>query len=165
MRYLKTCLPVFIWMAVIFFASTDIGSLRNTSRIVGPIVRWFKPAATESDIKLVQAIARKTGHVTEYAILAVLLWRAHRGLRGSFREWRWKEFFGIVALCSLYACTDEFHQRFVASRMSSPEDVLIDTAGACLGLLAVFSVGRYRKIWNSTAESESLPAGSSPQSS
>src|SRR3954468_16085167 len=165
MRPLKIFLPVVIWMAVIFLASTDIGSFHNTSRIIGPIVRWFRPNATDSDIKLVQTIVRKTGHLTEYAILAILIWRARRRFRGRPSEWSWKESAAIIAFCSFYAATDEFHQRFVASRMPSAEDVLIDTIGAFLGLLLLFAIGRRRKLRSSTQNSEPLPVGSSPQSS
>jgi len=154
-----------IWMAVIFCASTDIGSSQHTSRIIGPLIRWFKPNATEDEIKLAQAIVRKSGHLTEYAILAMLIWRARRLLRGTFREWLWREFAVIVAFCSFYAATDEFHQRFVASRMSSPEDVLIDTVGAALGLILLYAIGRRRKVWVNLASSERFAARSSPQSS
>ena len=34
-----------------------------------------------------------------------------------------------------YAATDEFHQRFVHGRHSSPVDVAIDAVGLALGML------------------------------
>ena len=37
-----------------------------------------------------------------------------------------------VALASLYAVTDEFHQSFVPGRMCDPADWLTDTLGGCI---------------------------------
>jgi len=40
-------------------------------------------------------------------------------------------------LSFLYACSDEFHQTFVPGRAGQFKDVLIDTAGALIGLIVV----------------------------
>lgn len=40
-----------------------------------------------------------------------------------------------VAICVLFAATDEFHQTFVSGRNGQIIDVLIDTAGAIVGML------------------------------
>ena len=45
---------------------------------------------------------------------------------------------------SFYAATDEFHQLFVAGRSGQIKDVLIDTIGACIGLLVLYFMF---KIW------------------
>jgi hypothetical protein len=63
-------------MVFIFFASTDIMSGERTSRFIGPFLRWLKPDISDERIKQVQFIVRKGGHLTEYAILCALLWRA-----------------------------------------------------------------------------------------
>ena len=39
--------------------------------------------------------------------------------------------------CMGFACTDEFHQSFVAGRGPSKKDVLIDSTGVFIGILAV----------------------------
>jgi VanZ family protein len=95
-------LPVLVWAALIF-AVSSIPSLNSG------LGTW--------DFAL-----RKGAHMTEYAILAVLLWRA------VGRE------APALALASAYAVTDEFHQTFVAGRHGSPIDWAIDTAGALIGL-------------------------------
>lgn len=64
-----------------FGISTDAGSSRRTSRIIGPILRWFHPGVTDETISRVQLVVRKGAHFTEYAILALLSWRALRGSR------------------------------------------------------------------------------------
>jgi len=51
--------------------------------------------------------------------------------------------FGPVLLgCALFAASDEFHQTFVKSRTPSVGDVLLDIAGATVGLLIVASFAR-----------------------
>src|SRR5207253_11387164 len=81
------------------------------------------------------------GHLTEYAVLAMLLWRA---LRSSTR-WQIKMsilrlrsgqvlFLTLLLACGLFAASDEFHQSFVPSRTASPNDVMIDICGTLIGL-------------------------------
>ena len=49
-----------------------------------------------------------------------------------------------VALCALYAVSDEFHQRFVPGRSAAVRDVLIDTLASLVGVAALFALV---KIW------------------
>ena len=78
----------------------------------------------------IERFVRKGAHMTEYAILAILLfvwisrWQTPR-LRMACMA---------AALAVLYACSDEFHQLFVAGRAGKVSDVLIDSAGAVAGL-------------------------------
>jgi len=123
-------------MTLIFGASTDLLSSSHTSRFIGPVLRWMVPGISEHSIKNVQLAVRKAGHVTEFAVLALLLYRAtRRTLNCCPESWcspgaRWA-FVGAL----LYAASDEWHQSFVPSRGSSIHDVLIDAGGALLGLV------------------------------
>jgi VanZ family protein len=103
-------LPVVAWAAVIF-AISSIPSLNSG------LGTW-------------DFVLRKCAHMTEYAILAVLVWRAC----GSYR---WA--FGLAVA---YACTDEFHQTFVHGRHGSPIDVAIDAVGAAIGLVVLTKLER-----------------------
>ena len=77
---------------------------------------------------------RKCAHVAEYAILALLLWRALRS--GPALRTKMSIVFGAVLLaCVVFAVSDEFHQSFVKSRTPTVRDVLLDGAGALFGLL------------------------------
>ena len=135
-------------MGVIFFASTGVGTSDNTSRIIGPFLRWLNPDVSDDTIWLVQLIVRKCAHLTEYAILAVLVWFARRKVAGSFRTWSWREVFTfILPFVFLYAVSDELHQTFVPGRQGSPIDVMIDTVGGFLGMVAIWLLGRWRKFW------------------
>jgi VanZ family protein len=142
--FLKYWLPVLIWLGVIFVGSTDLMSAEHTSRIIGPILRWFNPDISAETVMQVQFFVRKAGHVTEYAILAMFLWRALRS--GS----RWKMKMSILFLsawfgCAIFAASDEFHQSFVPSRTASPGDVAIDIFGALIGLTICVAVAS-RKV-------------------
>jgi VanZ family protein len=142
--FLKYWLPVLIWLAIIFVGSTDLMSAEHTSRIIGPILRWFKPDVSAETIARLQFFVRKAGHVSEYAVLAALLWR---GLRyGTRRERRMSILFaGAWFACAMFAASDEFHQSFVPSRTASPTDVMIDAFGALIALTICVAVAR-RKV-------------------
>ena len=138
-------LPVLLWMGVIFSASSDSHSAAHSSRIIAPVVRWLWPDLSEEGVYGVVLLVRKCGHVAEYALLALLLWR---GLHGrAKRPWRWSEAGLALGLTALYAASDEFHQTFVPSRQGSPWDVLLDTSSAALALLCLWGIGRWRKWW------------------
>ena len=123
-------------MSLIFGASTGIMSSDRTSRYIGPFLRWFHPDISEASVKRIQQVIRKCGHVTEYALLALLLYRAvRRTLERSPANWCRRSAAWALGLAFLYAASDEWHQSFVPSRGSSFHDVLIDTAGAALGLV------------------------------
>jgi VanZ family protein len=95
--------PVVIWAALIFALS----SVPSLSTGLGT---W-------------DTILRKGAHLTEYAILGMLLMRAiGRELPAL-----------LVGLA--YAVTDEIHQHFVRGRHASPFDVAFDATGLAIGLL------------------------------
>jgi len=136
MLFKKYWLPVLLWMGVIFVMSTDLGGAEHTSRIIEPILRWLNPQVTAETIERVHFLVRKGGHLTEYAVLALLVRRAFFQTRtdGGGNGAR------ILALTLLvtaaYAATDEFHQSFVPGRTAAVGDVLIDTSGGLIALTA-----------------------------
>src|SRR6516165_12710507 len=126
--------PVIAWMALIFLGSTDALSAEHTSRIISPILWWLNPEVPAETIALVQFLLRKGGHITEYAILAMLLLRASRA--GAGLTMKVPIAFAVTLLgCAIFAASDEFHQGFVPSRTSSLHDVMIDICGALIGLI------------------------------
>lgn len=134
-------MPVIIWMTLIFIGSTDVLSAEHTSRFLVPFLRWLDPQISWAMLYSIQTIVRKLGHVTEYAILAILLWRALAGA-----NWKWSTLFTISLIaCGVFATSDEFHQSFVPSRTPSAHDVMIDVAGALLGLAICIALGS-RKV-------------------
>lgn len=126
--FIKYWLPVLLWMVFIFIGSTDLMSAEQTSRFIGPFLRWFAPDISPETIASIQLFVRKFAHLTEYAILSALLLRALRQHLLAARS-------VAFVLAALYAVVDEFHQSFVPSRTGSPWDVVTDSIGALLGLV------------------------------
>jgi VanZ family protein len=136
------------WMALIFYGSTDLLSQNRTLRILGPLLRWLKPEITPEEIHAVQVFVRKSGHVTEFAVLAVLVWWALRKASGRFRDgWNLPAVALAWGITTAYAVTDEVHQAFVPTRTGDVVDVLIDSVGAAFGLWLAWAVGRCRNRW------------------
>jgi VanZ family protein len=127
-------LPVVIWMLVIFSASTGAGTPQHTSRFLRPFLQIFKPDLTDEQFDKIHYAIRKTGHFTEYAILALLLWRALRTERGFAKFIPAAQFIAVLLLCAFYATTDELHQKYVKGREASVHDVILDSCGAAFGL-------------------------------
>jgi VanZ family protein len=145
---LKYWFPTLIWMAIIFSGSSDSGSFQHSSRIIAPLVRWLFPHLSEEAVHAIVVFVRKCAHLTEYAVLALLFWRALRR-EPSPREtsWRWSKAGLALILVALYAASDEIHQSFVPSREASVWDVLLDTTGAAISLLCLWGIGKWRRRW------------------
>jgi VanZ family protein len=144
--FFKYWLPVALWMALIFSASSDALSSRRTSRIIGPFLRWLILGVSDATVYRVQYTVRKAAHMGEYAVLAVLVWRAARQpRRDEDCPWDWKPAGLALGVSVLYAVTDEWHQMFVPSREGRFGDVIFDAAGAALGLLAARAWHRWRR--------------------
>lgn len=93
----------------------------------------------------IEGYVRKAAHMTEYAILAVLLYIWLGKWQFTIR----KRMLLAIAATALYAASDEFHQLFVAGRSGRLTDVLIDSAGAILGVLIFAGVKRCISfLWN-----------------
>ena len=144
--FVKSWLPVLIWMAVIFSFSTDSHSYQHSSRILEPLLRWLFPHLSASGAEAANHVFRKCCHVGEYAILGLLVFRALGMSRNPLPSWSWPRMLGTVLIVFLYASTDEFHQRFVPTRTPMVSDVFIDTAGAMLGLLALWLFQHWRVL-------------------
>jgi VanZ family protein len=130
-------MPAIVWMALIFLGSTDMLSAEHTSRFLVPFLRWLDPQISIAALAAIQLGIRKLAHLTEYAVLAMLLWRALRN--GTRWQMKMSILFLVAALgCAIFAATDEFHQSFVPSRTSSPADAMIDICGALIGLAICF---------------------------
>lgn len=123
--------PVVVWAGAIFFFSTGVMAASNTSRIIGPLMKWLFPSISDAALLNVHFAVRKAAHLTEYALLAFLVARA---FAGSGREWLRRYWFAwAVGLVAVYSLVDEFHQSFVATRTGSIYDSMIDTAGGLVG--------------------------------
>jgi VanZ family protein len=145
-KFFKYWLPVLVWMILIFSASADAGSSQRSSRLIRPILLWLFPSMPDDVVFGIVLVVRKCAHLGEYAILAILLWRAIRQpVKGDPRPWSWREAWWSVLIVAFYAATDEMHQRFVPNREATVRDVLIDTTGGLFGVLFLWVVVRWCK--------------------
>lgn len=147
-KFLIYWLPPLGWMGLIFSASADTQSFRRSAGLFYPLMHWLFPGLSADTIEGIHFVFRKCGHLTEFAILALLFWRAIRQpKRGDARPWRWDEAGLALALVLVYAATDELHQVFVPLRTGMVSDVFVDVAGGAIGLLLLNLFGRVFKLW------------------
>jgi VanZ family protein len=151
--FLNYWLPLLLWLGVIFVGSTDLMSAEHTSRFIIPFLQWLKPDISPATLASIHFVVRKCAHVSEYAVLGLLLLRAAIRMTNQNRSMS-VLYVSVWIACLFVAITDEFHQTFVISRGASVRDIMIDSAGAILGLLigAVFAMSRSTKL-------EKKPAG------
>ena len=110
-------------------------------------MHWLFPQMLQANVEAVHHVFRKCCHLTEYAVLALLIWRALHRVPNNLPEWSWPKVGGTILVVFLYASSDEFHQSFVPNRTPLVSDVFIDTAGGVLGLLGLWLTRKiyYRK--------------------
>jgi VanZ family protein len=126
----KRWLPVVVWAMVISLFSTEYFAAHHTDSYIFPMFKLLLPSLSVKTIEKLSFGLRKMAHLTEYAILGILAWRA------ADDERRLSPRVAVLVLlgCAAYASFDEWHQTFVPGRIGSPIDVTIDTIGASLGL-------------------------------
>ena len=141
-----------LWMIVIFILSGQnkeesgaiSGGMRNRVLDIGG---WFLHLNIDEEALAqlaitVERIIRKSAHMTEFAILAVLLYI----WIGRWQLTRMRRFWIAAGLTAFYACTDEFHQLFVPGRAGLLSDVLIDSLSAVLGLVVFLLLQKF-VVW------------------
>ncbi|MFN2615688.1 MAG: VanZ family protein [Thermoleophilaceae bacterium] len=90
-----------------------------------------------SGLGLADLVGRKLVHCLEYALLAFLWWRPLRTRIPARRA-----ALAALALASVYAATDEWHQSYVEGRHGTPIDWALDSAGAALAAWRLSSSSR-----------------------
>ncbi len=144
-------------MAVIGLASTDALAAEETSRFIGPLLRWLLPGAGPATIELLHGTIRKLGHVTEFGVLA-LFW--YRAFAWGSPGWSRSAAAGALAATLFCAGLDEAHQLFVPKRTGSLVDVGIDALGGG----GVLGIGWLRSGWqrNGPRARSTVPRRPSP---
>lgn len=132
--------PLFLWVGVIFFLSSDHGSMAETSRFIRPLLQCLFPSANEATLQIYHGYIRKAAHFTEYAVLALFVFRAAASVTGGVIL----RFIIPLTVVISVACIDEFNQSFEPSRTSSARDILLDIAGGVVMLVCIWLVSRRR---------------------
>jgi VanZ family protein len=105
-------IPTLIWMILIFSFSAH-------------------PSLQASQINWQDFFIKKTAHVVEYCILAMLF---DYSLRHTTHFSRLKRLIFTLTFIAFYALSDEFHQRFTPGREPRVRDVVIDILGGSIGI-------------------------------
>jgi VanZ family protein len=132
-------LAVALCIALILLFSGEDFAAGNTSRFLGPIMRWLFPQLSADALYRVHVLVRKTAHVTEYALLGLLVFRA---LRLSLAVSLPRVALLGLALVLCVAATDELRQSFLPSRTGALTDVGLDVLGGILGLGVIVAAHR-----------------------
>lgn len=124
-----------VMMVMIFWFSADTGEESSAksdgiAEYIWEIADYFHIdiEAGEKLYSTVTFLIRKAAHMTEYAILAVLIFMGiYLDIR-KLPKWYW-----VIAIGIFYAATDELHQLFVPGRSGQLLDVCIDSVGVVMG--------------------------------
>jgi len=142
------------------------GIVAHNSRLL--ICYWIPPILLMSLIFYLSSLSglpdfeefdfamKKLAHLTVYAVLYLLLFRAFYSTTLHAARPLFNSHLAAVVIAVLYAISDEIHQYFVPFRTATIRDVLIDTAGVLLMYLIVRRRPRlFRRI---LAQPATLPA-------
>jgi hypothetical protein len=138
-------------MSLIFVGSADSKSDTHSFRLIEPLLHWLFPHMSQDHVEAIHHVIRKCGHLTEYGILGLLVscsgapsaslfvatGAPGAGARPSPPSW------------SSFSTppTDEFHQIFVPTRTPLVSDVFIDTSDAIIGMIVLWSLGKWNRWW------------------
>lgn len=127
-----------IWMFFIFMSSNqkaEQSTDKSHSFIMNTIVNIYKVFDGNASDEKIESIVenldypvRKLAHFTEYFILGILIFF-------TLRTYSIKNIYIMIALCFVYACSDEFHQLFILGRDGNLIDVTIDSIGSTFAIL------------------------------
>ena len=139
-RKLLAWLPTLCWLVVLACFSTDVFSADHTGRTLMRIIHWLYGPISDPQFQFIHFLVRKSAHFFSYGLLSLLAFFSWRATLPDVRPWlaKWS---GLALLLTLAAgSSDELHQRFVASRTSSPWDVLLDMTGAVFFQLLLMAI-------------------------
>ena len=130
-----------VWMCMIFVFSAqdkeESGAVSEsfTYHMVSSTRTFFHLDLSDARVKeiadIIEGLVRKAAHMAEYGVLSVLLyiwigqWEMGFLRRGGT----------AFLAAAVYGATDEIHQLFVVGRAGRFSDVMIDSAGALLGVM------------------------------
>lgn len=150
--YKKTVVlfAILIWMGIIFCFSAQPATESQAmsdgfiNKLLNIFISDFEKFDLSEKTAVVESLSfyiRKIAHAMIYFVLSCLI-----RLYFHYVDCKvWQKNLFTVLLCFLYAVFDEIHQYFVPGRSCELRDVLIDSAGAIVGILFLLLIA---KIFN-----------------
>ena len=149
---------VALWAMVIWVLGGDQFSLSETSHTFSPWIKWlFGDLDYRTRIKIFLAI-RKFAHFFEYAVLALLTFRA--ALLAAPKNQLVTAAWVAVFLVATLATADEARQALSTTRSGSPYDVLIDITGGSIAVIGLLLISRRMRPGHS--RDDALASGTLP---
>ncbi|MBU5676536.1 VanZ family protein [Alkaliphilus sp. MSJ-5] len=122
------------WLVLIFYLSAQPVHQSNglSKKVTEVIIEKVEIIAPYSNFNIsrMNHLVRKNAHFFAYLILGILVMNVLRRSGMKINK-------GVIlslSFCILYAMSDEFHQLFVPGRGAQVKDVLLDSAGAVVGI-------------------------------
>ena len=140
---------VIFWMILIFNLSSQVAQQSNqlSTGIAEIIVKTVERIIPQADLDIYKLnnLVRKSTHFFLYLVFGPLVVNALRrsGVYG------YRSIVLVLLICVLYAISDEVHQLFVPDRGGEVKDIIIDSAGATVGIglyLLASNVDKLRRI-------------------
>ncbi len=150
-RIVMAWLWVLAWGALIWTLGGDAFSLTETNHTIIPWLDWLTGDLDYRTRYQIYVGIRKSAHFIEYAILALLTFRASlmAANRKPLITAGWVALFIVTSL----ATADEARQAFSPVRTGSPYDVLIDITGGLITVLGLIIISRRLRPPNSVETS------------
>jgi len=128
------------WAVLVFYLSTERFGSDFSQALVAQALLLLHISVSPRTFHILDTLLRKSAHITEYGILAFLVYGSF-GEQQPFR-WRLRQAIWCIGLVGLYSLTDELHQRYVPGRHGSLVDCGIDIVGATIAVVMIFEARR-----------------------
>lgn len=144
-KRILSAIPAVVFMIIIFIYSSKTAVQSSASSdpiaefllsIYESVFGRFPQDQLPEKLNMFSTLVRKTAHLCEYALLAVLV-SFHLYVSGLSKK---KMIITSISICAFYACTDEFHQYFVEGRACRFTDICIDTIGSVIGTFSFLMI-------------------------
>jgi VanZ family protein len=126
------------WAALIFYLSTQSFAPEFSQGFLASTLHFLHLRVSPRTFDFLHALLRKSAHLTEYAIFALLLY-CPPGEKSQML-WRPRRALTCILVAATYSLTDEFHQLYVPGRHASLLDCGLDTIGASLAMLVPYTL-------------------------
>ena len=142
---------VLSWMLLIFSLSAQPAeqSRQLSGGITDTVIETVEKVVPNITINrdTLSHLIRKNAHFFAYFILGILVTNA---LYQTTKIQSKRQIMLAFIICVLYAISDEVHQLFVPGRSGEVRDVLIDSAGASVGIFMyhVFKIAAFKSRRN-----------------
>jgi VanZ family protein len=135
-------LPAIAVGILISLFSTHYFSSEQTARVILPILRGLFPFAGQRALYLMHIGIRKLAHITEFGVFSITVFY---GVRAGRHGWKLNWAVITLSIAVTYAALDEWHQSFVPLREARWRDVLIDSTGALLAQVFVWTYAQLHR--------------------